>query len=140
MLLRVSVLRAQAKCCASAHVSLPSLGDQRLTGANLNLHRPMRTSLEVPRSDHISPPRNRTANTGLRAASSQIIPRLPLALAIFLSAFLLFQVQLLLGKEILPLFGGSPAVWPACLLVFQLLLLGRYSYAHRIPAALSLPP
>ncbi len=98
----------------------------------------MRTLLEVPPSDHISPPRNHTANTGLWAASSQIIPRLPLALAIFLSAFLLFQVQLLLGKEILPLFGGSPAVWTACLLVFQLLLLGGYAYAHGIAAGLSL--
>src|SRR6266849_3448641 len=64
--------------------------------------------------------------------------RLPFALAIFLSAFLLFQVQLLLGKQILPLFGGAPAVWTACLLVFQLLLLAGYAYAHGIATSLSL--
>lgn len=56
--------------------------------------------------------------------------RLPFALAIFLSAFLLFQVQLLLGKGILPLFGGAPAVWTACVLVFQLLFLAGYGYSH----------
>ena len=55
---------------------------------------------------------------------------MPFALAIFLSAFLLFQVQLLLGKGILPLFGGAPAVWTACVLVFQLLFLAGYGYSH----------
>ena len=39
--------------------------------------------------------------------------------AIFLSAFLLFQVQPLMGKYILPWFGGGPAVWTICLLFFQ---------------------
>lgn len=52
------------------------------------------------------------------------------ALTIFLSAFLLFQVQPLIGKHILPWFGGTPAVWTTCLLFFQLLLLGGYAYAH----------
>ncbi len=56
--------------------------------------------------------------------------QLPFALAIFLSAFLLFQVQLLLGKSVLPLFGGAPAVWTACVLVFQLLFLAGYGYSH----------
>lgn len=49
---------------------------------------------------------------------------------IFLSAFLLFQVQLLIGKYILPFFGGAPAVWNICLLFFQVLLLLGYAYAH----------
>jgi hypothetical protein len=52
------------------------------------------------------------------------------ALTIFAGAFLLFQVQPLMGKFILPWFGGGPAVWTACVLFFQLLLLGGYSYAH----------
>src|SRR5688500_2792642 len=52
------------------------------------------------------------------------------AATIFLSAFLLFQVQPLLGKVILPWFGGSPAVWTAAMLFFQLVLLGGYLYAH----------
>src|SRR6185295_19189620 len=52
------------------------------------------------------------------------------ACTIFLSAFLLFQVQPLIAKMILPWFGGSTAVWTACMLFFQLLLLGGYLYAH----------
>jgi hypothetical protein len=47
-----------------------------------------------------------------------------------LSAFLLFLVQPLIGKYILPWFGGTPAVWTTCMLFFQMLLLGGYSYAH----------
>lgn len=52
------------------------------------------------------------------------------ACTIFLSAFLLFQVQPLIAKMILPWFGGSAAVWTACVLFFQLLLLLGYLYAH----------
>ncbi len=52
------------------------------------------------------------------------------ALTIFVGAFLLFQVQPLIGKYILPWFGGGPGVWTTCLLFFQLLLLGGYAYAH----------
>jgi spermidine synthase len=55
---------------------------------------------------------------------------LPYALAIFSGAFLLFQVQPLIGKYILPWFGGGPGVWTTCLLFFQVLLLGGYAYAH----------
>src|SRR5215831_18496994 len=50
--------------------------------------------------------------------------------AIFLGAFLLFLVQPLIGKYILPWFGGGPGVWTVCLLFFQVLLLGGYAYAH----------
>lgn len=52
------------------------------------------------------------------------------SVTIFLSAFLLFQVQPLIGKFILPWFGGSPAVWTTCMLVFQVLLFAGYAYAH----------
>jgi hypothetical protein len=52
------------------------------------------------------------------------------AVTIFLSAFLLFQVQPLIAKMILPWFGGSAAVWSASMLFFQLLLLAGYAYAH----------
>ena len=54
----------------------------------------------------------------------------PFGLTVFLSAFLLFWVQLLLGKYILPWFGGTPAVWTTCMLFFQILLLAGYLYAH----------
>ena len=57
--------------------------------------------------------------------------------AIFLGAFLLFQVELILGKLVLPWFGGTPAVWTACLLVFQVLLLAGYAYARLFAARLS---
>lgn len=53
-------------------------------------------------------------------------------LIIFLGAFLLFLVQPLIGKHILPWFGGSPGVWTTCLLFFQALLLAGYAYAHRL--------
>ncbi len=52
------------------------------------------------------------------------------ACTIFLSAFLLFGVQPMIGKIILPWFGGSAAVWSACLLFFQASLLAGYLYAH----------
>ena len=52
------------------------------------------------------------------------------AIAIFLSAFLLFQIQLIYAKFLLPWFGGSTAVWAACMLFYQLLLLAGYTYAH----------
>jgi SAM-dependent methyltransferase len=52
------------------------------------------------------------------------------ALAIFLGAFLLFQVEPLIAKMILPWFGGVAAVWTVCLLFFQLMLLLGYLYAH----------
>ncbi len=50
--------------------------------------------------------------------------------SIFLSAFLLFQIQPLIGKFILPWFGGAPAVWSTAMLFFQVLLTGGYAYAY----------
>ncbi len=47
-----------------------------------------------------------------------------------LGAFLLFQVQPVISKFILPWFGGSPGVWTTCMLFFQVVLFGGYSYAH----------
>lgn len=58
-------------------------------------------------------------------------------LTIFVGAFLLFQVQLILGKYILPWFGGTPSVWTTCLLFFQILLLAGYTYAHFLAMKLS---
>ncbi len=52
------------------------------------------------------------------------------ALTIFLSAFLLFQIQPMIAKMILPWFGGSAAVWITAMLFFQTALLGGYLYAH----------
>jgi MFS family permease/SAM-dependent methyltransferase len=54
------------------------------------------------------------------------------AATIFLSSFLLFLVQPLIARLILPWFGGSAAVWTTCMLFFQALLLAGYAYAHLI--------
>ena len=54
------------------------------------------------------------------------------ALTIVVSAFLLFQVQPVIAKIILPWFGGSAAVWTVCLLFFQMALLLGYLYAHAL--------
>ena len=64
-----------------------------------------------------------------------LVRRFAFGFAIFTSAFLLFQVQLLLGKFLLPWFGGTSGIWATCLLFFQVLLLAGYYYAHRISSA-----
>ena len=62
----------------------------------------------------------------------------PLATTIFLGAFLLFQVQPIIARYILPWFGGSPAVWTTAMLFFQVMLLAGYAYTHFIVARLGL--
>ena len=52
------------------------------------------------------------------------------AATIFLSALLLFQVQPIISRFILPWFGGTPAVWTTAMLFFQALLFAGYAYAH----------
>ena len=54
------------------------------------------------------------------------------AATIFLSSFLLFLVQPLIARLILPWFGGSAAVWTTCMLFFQVVLLAGYAYAHAL--------
>jgi SAM-dependent methyltransferase len=57
---------------------------------------------------------------------------------LFLSATLLFLVQPMVAKMVLPLLGGTPAVWNTCMVFFQALLLAGYAYAHAAPARLGL--
>jgi hypothetical protein len=71
-----------------------------------------------------------------RHAPAEASLRLPAA-TIFLSAFLLFQVQPMVGKLVLPWFGGSAGVWTTCLLFFQTLLLLGYLYSHLVIRHLS---
>src|SRR5579862_4823826 len=52
------------------------------------------------------------------------------AITIFIGSFLLFQVQPIIGKYILPWFGGTSFVWITSLLFFQILLLAGYFYAY----------
>src|SRR6201996_5641421 len=58
------------------------------------------------------------------------------ALTIFLSAFLLFVVEPMAAKELLPALGGSSAVWTTCLVFFSVMLLLGYLYAHWISTKL----
>ena len=62
--------------------------------------------------------------------------RLDFGVTIFTGAFLLFQVQPILGKYILPWFGGMSSVWTTCMLFFQVLLLGGYLYSHLLSTRL----
>ncbi len=59
-------------------------------------------------------------------------PALPVlfSLTLFLSAALLFTLELMIARMILPLFGGTPAVWNTCMMFFQAVLLAGYGYAH----------
>ncbi len=74
------------------------------------------------------------------AASPPAVPAspaavVPYAATIFLSAFLLFLVQPIIAKQILPWFGGASSVWTTCLVFFQSALLAGYAYAdatHRL--------
>jgi hypothetical protein len=69
------------------------------------------------------------------AFSSGDIP-LPVlfAVTIFVSATLLFLVQPMIAKMVLPLLGGTPAVWNTCMVFFQAVLLAGYAYAHATTA------
>ncbi|MBI5491146.1 MAG: fused MFS/spermidine synthase [Deltaproteobacteria bacterium] len=58
------------------------------------------------------------------------------AATVFLGAFLLFLVQPIVGRYVLPWFGGGAQVWTTCLLLFQTLLLAGYAYAHAVARAL----
>jgi len=74
-------------------------------------------------------PESGAPDTGLRTGMSVALVTF-FTVAIFLNATLLFAVQPLFTKMVLPLLGGSPAVWNTCLLFFQAALLGGYLYAH----------
>src|ERR1700748_959676 len=56
--------------------------------------------------------------------------RLLYGASVFLAAFLLFLVEPMAAKQLLPAFGGSAAVWLTCLVFFQTALLAGYAYAH----------
>ena len=67
---------------------------------------------------------------GVESRAEVPVGRAPLVIAVTLGAFLLFLVQPMAARFILPWFGGGPAVWSTCLLFFQVALLAGYAYAH----------
>src|SRR4029079_11987143 len=68
---------------------------------------------------------------GRRNPRSPSVPKL-FGVTLFVSATLLFLVQPMVGKMILPLLGGTPAVWNTCMVFYQALLLAGYYYAHKV--------
>ena len=70
---------------------------------------------------------NKRGNSELESGGSW-----SLIAATFIGSFLLFQIQPIMGKRLLPLFGGSAGVWSASMLFFQLFLLAGYIYAHLV--------
>jgi hypothetical protein len=58
------------------------------------------------------------------------------AVTLFVSAFLLFLVQPMIGKMILPRLGGTPQVWNTCMMFFQTVLLAGYAYTHNMTSKL----
>src|SRR5437762_8421933 len=78
-----------------------------------------------------------TAETARAAAAPQRALLVTLTGAIFVSAALLFAVQPMFTKMVLPRLGGSPAVWSVAMVFFQAALLAGYAYAHFIVRWLS---
>src|ERR1700745_2962239 len=68
----------------------------------------------------------------ITSRSSSLNVVLLFAPTIFLSAFLLFCCEPMVGKMMLPYLGGAASVWITCLLFFQLMLLAGYGYAHAL--------
>ena len=100
---------------------MPQIGliqdSPRTTGLSTDTHPPQPIPLY-----HVPPPVSSTGGDGFV---------LPLFMStIFLSSLLVFSVQPLFGKMVLPLLGGSPGVWNTAMLFFQIVLLAGYSYAH----------
>ena len=101
-------------------------GRQETLGELLSRIDPAETAAPAPPKSPPRPPEPPSP------ASATKPGRLLYGVAIFLGAFLLFSVQPLVGKYLLPWFGGSTSVWTTCLVFFQVLLLGGYAYAHGI--------
>ena len=89
---------------------------------------PERPTSSCPHALAFRPSKRLTRQT-VPPQKSKLMPVL-YACTVFLSAFLLFLVQPVIAKQILPWFGGSASVWTTCLVFFQALLLGGYTYSH----------
>src|SRR3954470_5795580 len=80
---------------------------------------------------------NRSEATPVKTNSSSVLIIPIYTAAIFVSAALLFAVQPMFTKMVLPRFGGSPSVWSVAMVFFQALLLAGYAYAHLLTRLLS---
>lgn len=89
-------------------------------------------SVSAPAPSFVEVTRAPPTTAGLRVLGrrSNSVLLVVFTAAIFTSAFLLFLVQPMFSKLVLPLLGGAPAVWNTCMLFFQAVLLAGYLYAH----------
>ncbi len=78
---------------------------------------------------HVSHADSSSPSQGTTVATARLY-LLTFGLTLFLSAGLLFVVQPMVGKLVLPTLGGTPAVWNTCMVFFQAVLLAGYAYAH----------
>jgi len=85
----------------------------------------------------IRPSRNRPGAASGHGICCGEDPSVLYPLTTFLSAFLLFQIQPMIARAILPWFGGSAALWTVAVLFFQLGLLAAYAYAHVVLQGIS---
>ena len=83
-----------------------------------------------------SQPKQATPSTGLSSIIS--FPVLIFGFTLFVSAFLLFLIQPMIGKMILPNLGGTPQVWNTCMVFFQAALLAGYAYTHFVSTGFKL--
>src|ERR1700728_3361572 len=72
------------------------------------------------------------ADSRLGTVNSRPLPLIIFTFSMFLSAALLFVVEPMIGKMLMPMLGGTPAVWNTCLVFFQAVLLAGYLYAHAV--------
>src|ERR671923_54681 len=79
-----------------------------------------------------SPPLARApaARAGALSRGELNPPLWPFVAAVFLGPALIFTLEPMVGKQVLPRLGGVPAVWNTCLLFFQAMLLAGYAYTH----------
>jgi len=120
---------------------------QIVTGTNRKLGFDGWTVGSATRVDHprsVISKQARILSDSLTATQTRVIDPcsrrelLPFAATTLLGAFLVFQVQPIISKCVLPWFGGTPAVWTTCMLFFQLLLFAGYVYAHLLRTYLTL--
>ncbi|MEZ5319282.1 MAG: fused MFS/spermidine synthase [Vicinamibacterales bacterium] len=81
-------------------------------------------------TSHVDDSTHDTIDTGAAPGTSGAVRPVVFHAAVLLGAFLLFFVQPMIARRLLPWFGGGPAVWSTCLMFFQVALVAGYAYAH----------
>src|SRR5436189_88725 len=107
-------------------------GNMPLQGMVATKSETSRTAATVSRASGFGGRSRRSRGwSGTGSSDPEVTPvRLWFTVTLFVSAALLFSVQPMIAKMILPKFGGAPAVWNTCMVFFQAALLAGYGYAH----------